>query len=90
MTFTKIPILLPLLFMKKLLILSTSFVSLMSTTNVFFLRLYRFIQLLNTSSVMTKLPGGCPASGFHKFSIHVRASKVDLWNWASLAVGLPA
>ena len=35
-SFTKIPILLQLLFMKKLLILSTSFVSLMSTTNFFF------------------------------------------------------
>ena len=36
-------------------ILSTSFVSLMSTTNFFFLRLDRFIQLLNTSSVVIGL-----------------------------------
>ena len=41
--------------MKKLLILSASFVSLMSTTNFFFLRLDRFIQLLNTSSVVIGL-----------------------------------
>ena len=38
--------------MKKLLISSKSFVSLMSTTNFFFLRLDNFIQLLNTSSVI--------------------------------------
>ena len=41
--------------MKKLLILSASFVSLMSTTNFFFLRLDRFIQLLNTCSVVIGL-----------------------------------
>ena len=41
--------------MKKLLILSSSFVSLMSTTNFFFLRLDRFIQFLNTSSVIIGL-----------------------------------
>ena len=38
--------------MKTLMILSKSFVSLMSTTNFFFLRLDHFIQLLNTSSVI--------------------------------------
>ena len=38
--------------MNKLMILSTSFVSLMSTTNFFFLRLDRFNQLLNTFSVV--------------------------------------
>ena len=41
--------------MKKLMILSKSFVSLMSTTNFFFLRLDHFIQLLNTSSVIIGL-----------------------------------
>ena len=50
MSFTKIPVLLQKLFMEKLLILSKLFVSLMSTTNIFFLWLDRFIQLLNTSS----------------------------------------
>ena len=55
MSLTEIPILLLLLFMKKLLILSASFVSLMSTTNFFFLRLDRFIQLLNTSSAVISL-----------------------------------
>ena len=44
MSFTKIPVLLQQLFMKKLLILSASFVSLMSTTNFFSLQLDRFIQ----------------------------------------------
>ena len=38
--------------MKKLMISSKSFVSLMSTTNFFFLILDHFIQLLNTSSVI--------------------------------------
>ena len=52
MSFTKIPILFQQLFMKKLMILSKSFVSLMSTTNFFFLRLDHFIPLLNTSSVI--------------------------------------
>ena len=51
MSFTKIPVLLQQLFMKKLMILSTSFVSLMSTTNSISLQLDRFIQFLNTSSV---------------------------------------
>ena len=41
--------------MKKLLILSTSFVSLMSTANFFSLRLDRFIQLLTTSSIVIGL-----------------------------------
>ena len=41
--------------MKKLSILSTSFVSLMSSTNFFFLRLDRFTQLLNTFSVVLGL-----------------------------------
>ena len=41
--------------MKKLLTSSKSFVSLMSTTNFFFLRLDHFIQLLNTSSVIIGL-----------------------------------
>ena len=41
--------------MKKLMIVSKSFVSLMSTTNLFFLRLDHFIQLLNTSSVIIGL-----------------------------------
>ena len=55
MNFTKIPILCQLLFMKKLLIPSTAFVSLMSTINFSFLRLDDFIQLLNTSSVIIGL-----------------------------------
>ena len=55
MSFTKIPILLQKKCMKKLLILSTSFVSLLSTTNFFFLRLDHFIQLLNTFSVIIGL-----------------------------------
>ena len=41
--------------MKKLRIFSKSFVSLMSTTSFFFLRLDHFIQLLNTSSVIIGL-----------------------------------
>ena len=53
MSFTKIPVLLQLLFMK-LLILSTSFVSL-STMKFFLLRLDRFIQFLFTSSVIISL-----------------------------------
>ena len=52
MIFTKIPILLPQLFMNKLMMLPTSFVTLMSSTNFFFLQLDRFIQLLNTFSVV--------------------------------------
>ena len=46
---TKIPVLLQLLFMKKLMILSTSFVCL-STMKFFLLRLDRFIKFLCTSS----------------------------------------
>ena len=41
--------------MKKWMISSKSFVSLLSTTNFFFLRLDHFIQLLNTSSVVIGL-----------------------------------
>ena len=52
MSFTKIPILFQQLFMKKLMILFKSFVSLMSTRNFFFLRLDHFITPLNTSSVI--------------------------------------
>ena len=52
MSFTEIPILLLLLFMKKLLISSMLFVSLMSTINFSSLRLDNFIQLLDTSSVI--------------------------------------
>ena len=55
MSFTEIPILLQYLFVTKLLILSASFVSLTSKTNFFFLWLYRFIQLFNTSSVLIGL-----------------------------------
>ena len=43
------------LFMNKLMILSTSFVSLMNSTNFFFVRLDRFIQLLIASSVVIGL-----------------------------------
>ena len=52
MSFTKIPILFQFLYMKKLLISSMSFVSLMSTINFSSLRLDHFIQLSNTSSVI--------------------------------------
>ena len=55
MSFTKIPILFQQLFMKKLMISSKSFVSLMSTINFSSLRLDHFIQLLNTSSVIISL-----------------------------------
>ena len=55
MSFTKIPVLFQSSFIKKLMILSKSFVSLMSTTNFSFLRLDHFIQLLNTSSVVIGL-----------------------------------
>ena len=55
MSFKKFSILFQLLFMKKLLISSKSFVSLMSTINVSSLRLDHFIQLLNTSSVLIGL-----------------------------------
>ena len=41
--------------MKKLMILSASFVSLMSTMKFFLLRLDRFIQFLYTSSVIISL-----------------------------------
>ena len=55
MSFTKIPILLQLLFMKKLMISSMLFVSLMSTINFTSLRLDSFIQFLDTSSVIIGL-----------------------------------
>ena len=54
MSFTKIPVLLHSLFMKKLVTLSASFVCL-STMNFFFLRLDRIIQFLYTSSVIIGL-----------------------------------
>ena len=55
MSFTKIPILFQQLFMKKLLISSELFVSLMSTKNFSSLRLDNFIRLLNISSVIIDL-----------------------------------
>ena len=55
MSFTKIPILFRHLFMKKLLISSKLFVSLMSTINFSSLRLDRFIQFLTASSVIIGL-----------------------------------
>ena len=54
MSFTNFPVLLQYLSMKKLLILSTSFVRL-STMKFFFLRLDRFIQFLHTSLVVIGL-----------------------------------
>ena len=54
MSFTKIPVLHQQLFMKKLMILSASFVCL-STMNFFFLPLDRFIQFLFSSSVIISL-----------------------------------
>ena len=54
MSSTKMPVLLQQLFMKKLMIWSTSFVCL-STMKFFFLRLDRFIQFLYTSSIMVSL-----------------------------------
>ena len=51
MSFTKIPVLLQLLSMKKLMILSTAFFCL-STMKFFLLRLDRFVQFLYTSSVI--------------------------------------
>ena len=55
MSSRKITILFQHLFMKKLLISSMLFVSLMSTINFSSLRLDRFTQLLNTSSVLIGL-----------------------------------
>ena len=55
MSFTKIPILFQDLLMKKLLISSMLFVSLMSTINLTSLRLDNFIQLLDISSVIIGL-----------------------------------
>ena len=52
MNFTKIPVLLQLLFMKKLVILSTSFFCL-STMKFFFLRLDRCIEFLRTSVIIS-------------------------------------
>ena len=54
MSFTKIPVLLQQLFMKKLMILSALVVCL-STMKFFFLRLDRFIQFLYTASVIISL-----------------------------------
>ena len=54
MSFTKIPVLLQQLFMKKLMILSTSFFCL-STMKFFLLRLDRFTNFLYTSSVIISL-----------------------------------
>ena len=55
MSFTKIPILFQQLYMKKLLISSKLFVSLMSTINYTSLRLDNSIQFLNISSVIIGL-----------------------------------
>ena len=55
MSLTNIPSLLQYLFMKKLMILSKSFVSLMRTIHFSSLRLENFIQLLDTSSVVIGL-----------------------------------